>query len=59
MDELGADTVELMRTIKRAIDPHDIMNPGKASTTWGILCRGRALTERRAIAVPRPRTGAS
>ncbi|KAI9067055.1 D-lactate dehydrogenase cytochrome oxidoreductase [Trametes sanguinea] len=28
-EELGPDTVELMWTIKRAIDPHDIMNPGK------------------------------
>ncbi|CDO69026.1 hypothetical protein BN946_scf184834.g33 [Trametes cinnabarina] len=28
-EELGRDTVELMWTIKRAIDPLDIMNPGK------------------------------
>ncbi|KAI0670632.1 D-lactate dehydrogenase cytochrome oxidoreductase [Trametes maxima] len=28
-EELGPDTVELMWTIKRAIDPLDIMNPGK------------------------------
>ncbi|KAI0781193.1 D-lactate dehydrogenase cytochrome oxidoreductase [Trametes elegans] len=28
-DELGPATVELMWTIKRAIDPLDIMNPGK------------------------------
>ncbi|MEO4001808.1 FAD-linked oxidase C-terminal domain-containing protein [Mesorhizobium sp. CAU 1732] len=27
--EHGDETMELMRTIKRAIDPHDIMNPGK------------------------------
>ncbi|KAF8078075.1 FAD-linked oxidase-like protein [Lyophyllum atratum] len=27
--ELGEGTVELMRVIKRAIDPHDLMNPGK------------------------------
>ncbi|KAF7789547.1 hypothetical protein EIP86_000493 [Pleurotus ostreatoroseus] len=31
IDELGADTVELMRTVKRAIDPLNIMNPTKAS----------------------------
>ncbi|KAJ8482269.1 hypothetical protein ONZ51_g5470 [Trametes cubensis] len=29
MEELGPDTVELMWTIKQAIDPLDIMNPGK------------------------------
>ncbi|WP_029029321.1 FAD-binding oxidoreductase [Salinarimonas rosea] len=28
-EEHGAPAVELMRVIKRAIDPHDIMNPGK------------------------------
>jgi D-lactate dehydrogenase (cytochrome) len=27
--EHGNETMDLMRTIKRAIDPHDIMNPGK------------------------------
>jgi len=27
--ELGTEAVELMKTIKRAIDPHNIMNPGK------------------------------
>jgi hypothetical protein len=30
-DELGANTVELMKTVKKAIDPFNIMNPGKAS----------------------------
>ncbi|OBZ75649.1 D-lactate dehydrogenase [cytochrome] 1, mitochondrial [Grifola frondosa] len=29
VDELGESTVELMRTIKRAVDPLNIMNPGK------------------------------
>ncbi|CCM02858.1 uncharacterized protein FIBRA_04970 [Fibroporia radiculosa] len=29
VQELGEDTVELMRTIKRAIDPLNIMNPSK------------------------------
>lgn len=27
--ELGEDTVEFMRAIKRAVDPHWLMNPGK------------------------------
>ena len=29
VDEAGAGAVELMRTIKRALDPKNIMNPGK------------------------------
>ena len=29
VDELGEGTVELMRTIKKAIDPLNLMNPGK------------------------------
>ncbi|CAL1704055.1 unnamed protein product [Somion occarium] len=29
VDELGPDTVELMRTVKKAIDPLNIMNPHK------------------------------
>jgi D-lactate dehydrogenase (cytochrome) len=29
VDEAGQGTVEMMRTIKRALDPKNIMNPGK------------------------------
>jgi D-lactate dehydrogenase (cytochrome) len=29
VSETGAGTVELMRTVKRALDPKNIMNPGK------------------------------
>ncbi|HRN75522.1 FAD-linked oxidase C-terminal domain-containing protein [Ottowia sp.] len=29
VDEAGADAVAMMRTIKQALDPDDIMNPGK------------------------------
>src|SRR5258708_38957228 len=29
IDELGQNTVDLMKSIKRAIDPKNIMNPGK------------------------------
>jgi D-lactate dehydrogenase (cytochrome) len=29
IDETGAGAVEMMRTIKRALDPNNIMNPGK------------------------------
>jgi D-lactate dehydrogenase (cytochrome) len=29
IDETGAGTVEMMRTVKRALDPKNIMNPGK------------------------------
>ena len=28
-EEHGADTVEIMRKIKRALDPNNILNPGK------------------------------
>jgi D-lactate dehydrogenase (cytochrome) len=27
--EAGEAAVDMMRTIKRALDPHNIMNPGK------------------------------
>ncbi|KAG8684689.1 hypothetical protein FRC09_015226 [Ceratobasidium sp. 395] len=29
VEELGPGTVELMRTVKRAIDPYNLFNPGK------------------------------
>lgn len=32
VEELGAGTVELMRTVKRALDPLGLFNPGKVST---------------------------
>ena len=31
IDELGPGTVELMKTIKKALDPHNLFNPGKVS----------------------------
>lgn len=31
VDELGEGTIELMRTVKKAIDPLNLMNPGKVS----------------------------
>jgi D-lactate dehydrogenase (cytochrome) len=37
VEELGVNTVELMRTIKRAIDPLNIMNPGKVSRCFRTL----------------------
>lgn len=27
--ELGPDTIDIMRSVKRALDPHWLMNPGK------------------------------
>ena len=36
LEEHGEDAVELMRTIKRALDPHDILNPGKTVPLSGI-----------------------
>jgi hypothetical protein len=32
VDELGEGTVELMRTVKRAVDPLNLFNPGKVNT---------------------------
>jgi len=29
LQELGSPTIEVMRSIKRALDPHWLMNPGK------------------------------
>nr|MCU0773397.1 2-hydroxy-acid oxidase [Ideonella sp.] len=29
LDEAGHEAVELMRTLKRALDPRNILNPGK------------------------------
>jgi D-lactate dehydrogenase (cytochrome) len=29
LEEAGAGAVDLMRSIKRALDPHNILNPGK------------------------------
>ena len=29
-EEFGAPAVDVMSTIKRALDPHNILNPGKA-----------------------------
>jgi D-lactate dehydrogenase (cytochrome) len=29
IQESGEDTVDVMRTIKHALDPHNIFNPGK------------------------------
>jgi len=48
VEELGAGTVALMKTIKRAIDPLGIMNPGKVQA-YHILpmefgSRNRGLT---------------
>lgn len=36
-EELGAGTVELMKTIKRTIDPLNLFNPGKVSVDFWAL----------------------
>ncbi len=36
IEEHGEDAVEVMRTIKRALDPRDILNPGKTVPLSGI-----------------------
>ena len=37
VEELGAGTVKLMRTIKDAIDPLGLFNPGKVSNSYKEL----------------------
>jgi D-lactate dehydrogenase (cytochrome) len=32
LQETGAGAVQMMRTIKHALDPHNLMNPGKIMT---------------------------
>lgn len=34
--ELGVGTVQLMRTIKQAVDPDELFNPGKVSLWSGL-----------------------
>ena len=41
-EELGEGTIELMRTVKQAVDPLNIMNPSKVG--WLTLQRFRLLT---------------
>ncbi|CAN6647453.1 D-lactate dehydrogenase [cytochrome] 1, mitochondrial [Trichomonascus vanleenenianus] len=44
VDEVGSDTVSVMRTIRLALDPHELMNPGKVFSTDSIrngIQRGR------------------
>ena len=38
VQELGEGTVELMKTVKKAIDPHNLFNPGKASVACCSAC---------------------
>lgn len=33
LQELGEDTVDVMRQVKRSLDPHWLMNPGKIFST--------------------------
>lgn len=34
--ELGEGTIELMRSIKKTIDPLGLFNPGKVSVGWAV-----------------------
>ena len=33
LQELGEDTIDVMRQVKRSLDPHWLMNPGKIFST--------------------------
>ena len=43
VEELGAGTVALMKTIKRAIDPLGIMNPGKVRPHGACAVRNQSI----------------
>ena len=43
VEELGAGTVALMKTIKRAIDPLGIMNPGKVRPHGACAVRNQRI----------------
>jgi hypothetical protein len=34
VDELGDGTIELMKTIKKVIDPYNLFNPGKVGRSY-------------------------
>lgn len=56
VEELGAGTVHLMKTIKQAIDPLGIMNPGKVGPRHRRYCQRGAVTKtNELLAVPRRR----
>jgi D-lactate dehydrogenase (cytochrome) len=38
IEELGEGTVNLMKTIKRAVDPLWLFNPGKVNVSRDFLC---------------------
>ena len=40
VEELGEDTVELMKTVKRAIDPLNLFNPGKVCPCCVLMALG-------------------
>jgi hypothetical protein len=49
VEELGEGTVELMRTVKKAIDPLNLFNPGKVSDllpafTWSHCSNMQSFT---------------
>jgi D-lactate dehydrogenase (cytochrome) len=56
VEELGEDAIELMRKIKRAIDPSLIMNPGKVFSSVEHKRRDRALAAA-SMKDSEPRTG--
>ena len=51
-EELGYGTVELMKKIKRTIDPHNLFNPGKVSRCFSCPLNFILLNPRRCTQIP-------
>ena len=51
-EELGEGTVELMKTIKRAVDPLNLFNPGKVSFCYHLRLQSELLTRFLRAVVP-------
>lgn len=56
IDELGEDTIDFMRAIKRAVDPHWLMNPGKIFD-WDSSITAAKKEEERTVAAMLERKG--
>jgi D-lactate dehydrogenase (cytochrome) len=52
--ELGVETIEVMQTIKKSLDPHWLMNPGKIFDAPGMVPQGDVSKATAASTLDRP-----